>query len=415
MEALILKLFYFLRPSSYINVGVKVGGFNLLEIFAIIFFIFLFFIYLLQITSKNRFKFELIDGVIYLYILWCVGAFLAYIDKSTIKDVAKFLIPFFTFIVIRNSLTSREQYIKLLKILIIGFSIPITITAVLIVAKKGIWVQDYWTGLYRFTGIYPNPHDLGHNMTFFLMLNVVYYILSRDVTPPPATEDGITAQRGQRKSLINIRRLFITAIIALALYCLYKSYVRTAYLGLLVFFFCFLFFYKKKLLLIFGSVFVAGILVSLPLWSKIFHDVVAVYEGKRATERIASGRPYIWQHNLSEFAELSFDRKLAGVGIGNRYQVLRTGQGDNIWNSHNDFLEVMMQTGIVGFILFMILQVLIFKQILALDKRDRPVFLALFLAVSFMNFASNSYVVRFGLGQMLYMLLAGISTLQTRK
>lgn len=45
-----------------------------------------------------------------------------------------------------------------------------------------------------------------------------------------------------------------------------------------------------------------------------------------------------------------------------------------------------------------------------LNLRDKLPFLAFFLAVSAMNLASNSYVVRFSIGQMFFMVLAYIES-----
>lgn len=79
-----------------------------------------------------------------------------------------------------------------------------------------------------------------------------------------------------------------------------------------------------------------------------------------------------------------------------------------VWNSHNDFLEVMMQTGLIGLLIYLMMQFCIYSKIRQLKGKELYVFLALFYAVNFMNFISNSYVSRFGLGQIFYAVLAFI-------
>ena len=400
----ILYFLYLFRPVAYVTLNRTIAGFSSLEVYAAISFVLLLFIWVVQWRIERGRRVTAVDLFILLYVLWCVGSYLTYFEKAHIKDLFKFLLPFITYSIIRNSLRSREQYIKLLWIMIVGFSIPIVISTVLISLHKGVYVQDYWTKLYRFTGTYPNPHDLGHSMTFFMMLVGVYVVLvSRKVAD-------------NRKKFRLWKKVFISILIIMALYCLYKSYVRTAYLGLVVFMAVGLFIYNKKLFFIGGAGLAVVAIIAWSLITLIFHDIVEVAEGSRDADRIASGRPYIWKHNMGEFSKLTIDRQLAGVGVGNRSHVLSTGIGkDNFWNSHNDFLEVMIQTGVIGFLLFLIMQILLFRAIIKMPRSERGIFLALFIAVFFMNFASNSYVSRFGLGQSFFMILAYIEFRRIKK
>lgn len=394
----VLYFLYLFRPIAYVTMDKTVAGFSFLEIFAAVSFVLLMFLWVTQLGSRRGRQVTAVDLFILLYILWVVGAYLTYFEKANVKDLLKFLLPFITYVVIRNSLRSKDQYIKLLWIMVVGFSIPIIATTLLISMNKGVYVQNYWTKLYRFTGTYPNPHDLGHNMTFFIMLVGLYVVFLKE----KYVRDGKTIQMW--------RKVFIGLLVGMALYCLYKSYVRTAYLGLIVFIALWLYFKNKKLFFISIAGMAAVITISWSLVTLIFHDVAEVAEGSRDTEKIAGGRPYIWKHNLTGFSNLTIDRQFAGVGVGNRYDVLSKGvRGeDNFWNSHNDYLEVMIQTGIIGFLLFLTMQILLFRAVVRLPKSERGIFIAIFLAVTFMNLASNSYVTRFGLGQSFYMILAFI-------
>ena len=393
MIDLILSFIYFLRPVSYVSLGSSFGGLRTLEWFAIISFALLIVIGFCSLSKRKAFRITALDLLIFIYSLWILAAFIAYYNRAQTADVGKFILPFLTYVIVRNTISNKEKYLRLLWLMIIGFSVPTIISAVLITINKGIFVQDYWTKLYRYTGVYPNPHDLGHNMTFLLMIIAVYMSLFSV----------------HRKELVKIsawRKIFLIVIVAAALFCLYKSYVRTALLGLVVFMFVFLFFYSKKIMVSFGLTLAVAVISLWSVWAVIFHDVVEVAQGERETVRIASGRPYIWKHNFEEFKKLPFDRKMAGVGPGNRSHVLteRTHK-DNFWNSHNDYLEVLIQTGIVGFILFTTIQILLLRSILRIPGRERYAYFALFVAVTFMNFASNSYISRYGLGQSLYLVI----------
>ena len=108
---------------------------------------------------------------------------------------------------------------------------------------------------------------------------------------------------------------------------------------------------------------------------------------------------------------MRFDEWLAGVGIGHRTHF----EANDVWNSHNDFLEVMIQTGIIGFVIFMVIQLLFLRQILRMRGQEKYLFLALFVAVSAMNFMSNSYVARFSVGQIYYMLMSYVGSIAERR
>lgn len=391
----LIGVFYFFRPVAYMTFGKTVAGITPLEIFAGLSILLMAIILLARINTKSARIVTGLDITIVLYVIWVLGAYFAYFEKAHIKDVLKFIVPFITFVIIRRGIRGERQFRKLLGIMLAGYAIPIVLSAVLLILHKGVYVQDYWTKLYRYTGVYPNPHDFGHSMTFFLMVTVIYITSGK-----PGIRDGW-------RVLSTAKKIVIGMVCLAAVFCLYKSYVRTAYIGFVVFLFVYLYLENKKAFIAALSVLTVVVILFASVWALIFHDVVEVAEGKRASDRIASGRPYIWKHNILLFEKLTFDRQLAGVGVGNRIHVLNTLPGeDDFWNSHNDFLEVMIQTGIVGFILFSIIQVFVLFGIRSLPPPLRRPYVALFLAVISMNLASNSYVSRAGLGQSLYMVLA---------
>ncbi|OEU67304.1 MAG: hypothetical protein BA863_13005 [Desulfovibrio sp. S3730MH75] len=393
----LLSLFFFLRPIMFIDIGWLIFGLNITEFFAVFATFILIGAFVLRVVISKKLNISVIDFFIMFFIVWCFFIFVLYIDKSNIKDVAKFTIPFFTYIVMKNVITQRKQYTRLVLLMIYGFFIPVCASAVLISQGLGLDKVLYWTGLHRYQGVYVNPHNLGHCMAFLLMLMVIYTIVcSMDPTIKPLR---------QRKTLF----LFFLVLGTLALYCLYKSYVRTSLIGMFIFVYYYLFKKNKRLLIVLtGILGILGMVFAAILYT-IFFDMVDSAKGRDKAENFGSGRPYIWKHNLNEFSKLPLDGMLAGVGVGNRrtHESKSVGGGD-VWNSHNDFLEVMMQTGIVGLLIYLGMQICIFRKIRQLEGKEKYVFLALFLAVNFMNFVSNSYITRFGLGQIYYAVLAYI-------
>jgi multisubunit Na+/H+ antiporter MnhG subunit len=393
---LLLTLFFFFRPVMFVDLGWKIVGLNITEFFAVVASAILIAAYVLNLIFTKQINVSVVDFFIVFFIIWCLFVYVLYIDKADIKDSAKFALPFFTYIVMKNIVKNRQQYTRLLYIMILGYAIPVFSSAFLIVQGKGLDRVMYWTGLHRFQGVYVNPHNMAHCMTFLLMIICIYAVI--------CTVDPKLKPMSKRKLTV----VFFTVLSMLALYCLYNSFVRTCFLGLAVFVYYYLFrINKKALIIITVAVGIIGVMSAAVLYT-IFFDMVDAAEGKTSAERFGSGRPYIWMHNLTEFSNFSLDRKLAGAGIGNRRNIHSSSLGDDVWNSHNDLLEVLMQTGIIGFIIFIMMQFFMFQKIRRLEGREKYIFLALFFAVFFMNCVSNSYIVRFGLGQMYYIVLSYI-------
>jgi O-antigen ligase len=231
------------------------------------------------------------------------------------------------------------------------------------------------------------------------MLIVIYWLLCK-------YEDPARFGNGKKTLLVGLALA--------AMYCLYYSGVRTAILGLAVFFGVLLYFWNKRLLFI-GAAALVGVaaVFSQTLQQHLLYEKVMLQKAGGDAEELASGRPRIWADNLSEFIDMPIDRQLAGVGIGNSAD--RPGSDlQKIVDSHNDYLEVFLQTGFVGFFLFFALHVALMRAIFRLDGVERFLFLALFAAVVLMNLMSNSYVSRFGLAQMYYVILAFVELRQPK-
>jgi O-antigen ligase len=119
--------------------------------------------------------------------------------------------------------------------------------------------------------------------------------------------------------------------------------------------------------------------------------------------KLGSGRPARWANDIALYAQLPLDEKIAGIGIG-----VRSTSDDDEVGGHSDWLRVLWDTGIIGFVLFAWLQILILRAILRMRGSERHIFLALFAAVNVMMLVSNSYTLRIQVGQLYYMILAFI-------
>ena len=390
MELFFLYLFSILRPILFVKVDIEIGGLNLFELAAIFLALLLFSMLIYKMGLKQKIYVSSIDLLILLFSLWCIGTYLAYSDSANVKEVAKIIIPLWTLVIVKNVITSKEQYMKLIFIMLVGFSIPITLSVLLTIMGKGIDDISYWTNIERYRGVYSDSHNMGHNMSFFIMMVVTYLCFTTN------------SKYKAIKSMSLWKKLFFIVLVSFAMFLLYKCWVRTAAIGLIIFLLIYLFFYNKRLLLM-GTVFslALGIIFAPVIIPRFFSDLQMVYEGEWDADKLGSGRIRLWSKTLEGFWELPIDKKIAGTGIGNQI-----GLSGRQLDTHNDMLGLFEETGVIGFILYVSLQFFILKRILTLAGREKYAFLAIFVSILAMNLVSNSYISRFGMAQFYYLIMA---------
>jgi len=357
------------------------------------------FALLVRAATGKTLQLSSIDALIVAFILWGVAVAAIYPETLDVRGLVKLITPFLVYTIAKNIIRNRPQYLRMLELMILGFVLPVTLSVVMIVLGTGVdeYGASYWTGIVRWSGAYASSHNMGHNMTFLLMLMGVYF--------------GVRIQFSteRRFAITKPVILGVSGLAFAALYLLWMSQVRTALVGFVAFAAVYLAYMNRRLLIVLAGV--AGVMVVLlfPILKPILlPDLVMAEKTGQGIEALGSGRLGVWAHNVELFAGLPLDRQLAGVGIGfNRLP--------GFVDSHNDLLDVLIQTGVVGAVLFIILQVAIFRRIGSLPTIERRMFQAIFLAVLVMNFASNSYISRFGLAQMYYLVMAYIELHRRQK
>jgi hypothetical protein len=388
MELFLLNAVAFLRP-----IGAMEFAEALFEILAIVLFVLIVGAFVFSGATRKSLRFDVSDGAIAAISLWCIAIYIIYFERAHIGDLAKLLIPLISFTVAKNIIRDCAQYRLFVLSMILGFVAPIVMSAVVIAGGGGIEYVTYWTGVPRWKGIYANSHNFGHSMTLFLILLTVYGTLTmRAATEAAKPMMGLT--------------IFLALVGALALFCLYKSQVRSAMVGLIVFAALYLYFVNKKALVV--GIVALG-LVATVFWQEwlpaLAPDVVMIEKGQGEVSDLGSSRPKYWAYNVKLFLALPLDEQLAGVGFGNVSKNMDMGQGQII-DSHNDWLDLLIHTGVVGFGLFLWIQILILRMILKIKTEERYVFLAMFVAVTIMMFTSNSYLWRIQVSHLYYMALA---------
>jgi O-antigen ligase len=199
----------------------------------------------------------------------------------------------------------------------------------------------------------------------------------------------------------------------LALFSLFKSNVRTVMIGLVVFFGVLVWLRSRRWFVVYAGGLVAVWLLSGYVQT-VFWDATRGKGVGSAVEMAGSGRPFIWGHNLRMYADLPFDQQITGLGVGNEIGVMPANgvitseYRFRAWESHNDYLSALMELGGVGLALVVWIYYLLFQHARSAPVSVRPYYLALLMAVIAMNVLSNSYLNRFGLGQLFVMVMVGL-------
>lgn len=388
MEFLLIEFIAFFRPLASLDYAE-----GLFDVAAIILFALAIAAFLMNSALRQKMSITAIDLAILGFVVWCVAAYIIYIDRADIRDVAKLLMPIVMFTVVKNIVQTEDQYRRMLLWMIAGFGIATILSGIRIVTGSGVDYVNFWTELPRWRGAYANAHNLGHSMTLFVMLMVLYLNVNRS---------RVTRRRAIQE------RVVVACLGAFAVYCLYMSQVRSAIVGLIVFGLVYGLARSRKALVMAGATALVLGAMSFPYWAPaLLPDVLTGHHTGMDWSKLGSGRTDYWQRNVQLFSDLPLDQKIAGVGIGNRVTPNLAKEGD-ILDSHNDWLEMMMQTGIVGLALFGLIQLMILRAILRLEPRVRYFYLAMFAAVSAMMFISNSYAWRIQVAYPYYMLIAYI-------
>lgn len=396
MELFLVKIVALLRPIASIEYGQQ----NLFDLAGIGLFVLLAVVFLTTAANRRTLSLSSVDLLIVAFAVWCLTCYLAYVEEARIRDVAKLLIPLFSYSIVKNVITRRDDYQSMLLWMVVGFAVPIIASTVLILTGRGVDYVSFWTGVSRWSGAYYGSHSLGHSMVFFLFVLVLYRSMLRE--------------KAASIRAYGIKNVALLGIGALALFCLYMSQTRSAILGLIIFSLIYLFFVNRRLLILGGAAGAVIAVLLLPKWlPALLPDIILLQQGKIETSELGSGRPQYWHHNFEIFLGLPLDKKIAGVGIGNKSQTMHVRENE-VLDSHNDWLDLLMQTGIIGFLIYGTLQVLILRAILRVADKERYFFLAVFIAASIMMFVSNSYIYRIAVCQTYYMMMAFIEMRRTR-
>ena len=301
------------------------------------------------------------------------------------------MLPMFTFFAARSALDDIGKIRIALILLIAGFSLPVLASSVLILSGRSVVMTIYWTGLERYAGVYNHTHMIAHEMFVFVMISTLYLLFTED--------------KGNKRSFF---RYLIYFMGIFAVINIYKSYVRTVYIGLLTLAFFHLIGRRRYVLLATGLFIVLGMMAFSSSVQTIFFDVIDPFKGGQdimgmGLGGMGSGRIGMWVDIIAKFFKLPFERYFLGGGVGVETLKSRSFFGA----SHNDFLSLLTSLGIIGLLLYLCILCSFFLDIVRSDlsRVFKYVFIGFLFGVSLMNFVSNSYISRFEMGQYFFLIM----------
>ena len=168
---------------------------------------------------------------------------------------------------------------------------------------------------------------------------------------------------------------------------------------------------RMKLLPIFLFVFVLAVYL-------LFFGISPIIEKFIHSETSTQSRFIAWQGTLSAFR----DYPVFGTGFGTFQHIFKAYQPESLrlyWtHAHNDYLELLLELGIVGMVIVGLFFIVIFRTIMKIQWRGREVYLGAALFASMTTIAIHS-LVDFNLhipsNAMLFSLILGLTVSLNRR
>ena len=252
-------------------------------------------------------------------------------------------------------------------------------------------MKVYWTGLERYSGLYSGIHSLAHSSFIVIPLCLLYI-------------ENIEMENA-RNTIIKVLIIFL---IISALFCIFKSYTRTTWIGSFILINYYLY-AKKKFYLI------ALILIVIIFFGVISNDVKKAFldiseplSGQDELRKIGSSRFGIWADIIDIIKANGFVRLILGLGL-TEYSGITSyhKSGSLLAISHNDFLGLLLTLGLVGISIYIASLIQIIYDITKspLHENKKSIFIGFIFSVLLMNFLSNSYISRIESAQYYYFII----------
>lgn len=369
----------------------SMAGVNFMEVYTGAVAVLVFFLVLTHLEQLQ--SHPLFTPIMLFMAVLALGAIQSTDLRNGLEYALRYGLPFLLLLLVWG-LFDESQVWRLLKLLVIIGSVPLLFSFYNLLG--GRIVSEANLDYDRFLGAYGALHNHGHMMLAMSVMSLV------------------AAEIVKNRTIQTALRVYT----AIALINLYFSHVRTAQLALVVF--CVVFFAigrNKGALLILGVGAVALLVTSdtaqrslADIPSLIFYDPV-----ETDLNALGSGRVAIWTTTTKNFLAKPAYTWLLGLGLGQHVFLSPSGYHD----THNDFLGLVLQTGVIGLVLYVFIFVKSITRALEVlravqDERTAILTraaLAFLSAAVFANLLSNAFLPRVTPGWLLWILVGSIYVL----
>ena len=378
---MILVIFAFLRPITLTFVNIEVLGLSAFEIFGIL------ISYMLLIPVLLKFRSLRLDRMVLLSMYFCLYCIVSIFWGSAVSIVARVTLPFIVFFAIRIYITDSKQVGVILLAIVAGYLIPIAMSTYDTILGQSVNMVNYWTGITRFEGVFKGAHAFAYAMLFF---SFIFCLLNQT-----------------RQFEGNLAKYGLLIFQLLAVFCLYKSYTRTALGGFIIFWTIYLWgTNKKRFFLAVMACLVIAVLSYQKIETIFWQTGGHARTGYHNLDAASSGRIYIWNHNIQLFLDSSLPQQLLGRGLGCESRTV-IGSEVAVWQPHNNYLNLLMSVGVIGLFIYLSLLAFLLWDIYrsGLDKSRKCLFTGIIVSTAIMNFLSNAVVFRVELSQYFWLFM----------
>jgi len=394
VAAILTCLYFFTRPmlalfSVFAVRGVldllwwipgTIGGLNMLQLFSAAVFILIttqLFLDLKRMQNHECFQWFL--G----YLLLMTIATVRSTDiVRNLDSVVRYLSPFILFFMVSIYFDKRRlRHALLLTISMVGI-IPLTMS---LYHLDSVSLHGY----NRLLGGYKNLHNMALMTLMFLTLWMFWLIQTQSM----------------------FKTLLLLMLLGAGGLTLYKTYIRTGFLGFTVFIATALLFHRRYRTLATAGALSLLILFLSPDLQDRFSDVMLVFDTDSIMldkRKLGSGRWGIWTISVNKYLAQPVWDFILGIGLGGQRLmtldwVKRFGAMHITLDPHNDFLLLLFQIGPFGVLCYLAIQWKVYKAARAIHAmphadrfaRNLGTFATALTAMVFVtNCISNSFVHR---------------------
>ena len=280
--------------------------------------------------EKNfELKYNSINKYIYIYAMIYGFSILTSVNlkASLFGGIVTICFVIFSIVVI-NSIKTKEQ-VTIINFLLVFGGVVVSLYGFYQYLNPsnfgGSWVdQEMFDGMFRVYSTFQNPNVLGAYFLLIIPLGVACFFLAKHL----------------------LLKLFYLGCVGLMMLCLVLTYSRGCYLGIMVAAAIFAVLMDRRFIVL-GVI----VLIMLPfvLPETILNRFLSIGNMEDSS---TSYRVYIWMGTIAMLKDYWFSGIGPGEGAYNIVYPVYAYSGIGAPHSHNTFLQVMCDTGIIGILIF---------------------------------------------------------------